>query len=260
MSSFTRSRSLEELEEAVEHDLYDQRPPTDERPFFFNILTPRGVLDAVWTGGRLGVIGTGNLIASVMLALLWIIVAACVVAIVVVPLHRLGLPRMSGPALTSSIAYFALIGLGFMFVQIPLLQRFSVFLGHPTYALAIILFSMILFAGLGSLLSDRVPDERLRSSLHVLPGLTSVLLFAATLSLQPLIEGTIGLGLPGRCVVVTLFVGVVALPLGMFFPLGLRAVRRISDDATPWLWGVNGAAGVLAAVSAVAVSIWGASR
>ena len=67
---------------------------------------------------------------------------------------------------------------------------------------------------------------------------------------------TISIGLFGGGAVVTLFVGVIAFPLGFFFPLGLRTVRRISDNATPRLWGINGAAGVLATVIAVAVSMW----
>ncbi len=163
---------------------------------------------------------------------------------------------MAGTAFAASVLYFALIGMGFMFVQIPLLQRFSVFLGHPTYALAIILFSMILFTGFGSLLSDRLNDLRLQRALMILPAVASVFLLIGVSILQPLIEGTISFGLFGRCVVVTLFVGVTAVPLGFFFPLGLRTVRRISEEVTPWLWGINGAAGVLAGVTAVAVSMW----
>ncbi len=256
LGRLSRCRSLDELDATVAHPLYDQRPPTDERPFFFNLLSPRGVFDGLWARGHLGVAGTGNLIASIVLALLWIIVFLCTIGFVVIPLLRYGIPAMTRNAFSSAVAYFALIGLGFMFVQIPLLQRFSVFLGHPTYALAVILFAMILFAGVGSLLSDRLPEASLGAALAVLPGLAAALLLAATVSLQFLIEGAIGLGLFSRCVVVVFFVGVVSLPLGMFFPLGLRFVRRVSDEVSPWLWGINGAAGVLAAVSAVAVSMW----
>jgi hypothetical protein len=71
-----------------------------------------------------------------------------------------------------------------------------------------------------------------------------------------LIDATIQLGLVQRILVVVTVASLAALPLGLCFPIGLRVVRRISDDATPWMWGVNGAAGVLASVSAVAVSMW----
>jgi len=256
LSSLSECRSHEELLARVEHELYDLRPPTDERPYFFNILKPMAVFRGALSTVDLGVTGSGNLVATLMLLLLFCITTIYLVGTVVVPLIRVGPPQMAGSEFAASALYFALIGLGFMFVQIPFLQRFSVFLGHPTYALAIILFSMILFAGFGSLLSDRLADRHRHRALSILPAVTSGVLLIGAASLQPFIDSTISLGLFGRCVMVTLFVGGTALPLGAFFPLGLRTVRRISDDATPWLWGINGAAGVLAAVSAVAVSMW----
>lgn len=256
LSSLSKSRSQEELLAGIEHELYDLRPPTDERPYFFNILKPRAVFTGDLPDVDLGVVASGNLVATIMLLLLCCITTTCVVGSVVVPLLRVGPPQMAGSIFAASVLYFALIGMGFMFVQIPFLQRFSVFLGHPTYALAIILFSMILFTGFGSLLSDRLADHNLQRALSILPAVASGLLLIASSSLQTLIDSTISLGLLGRCVTVTLFVGVIALPLGAFFPIGLRSVRRISDEATPWLWGINGAAGVLAAVTAVAVSMW----
>jgi len=256
LNGLSSSRSLEELLAKAEHEVYDLRPPTDERPYFFNILKPGVVLLDSFSKDQLGIVGAGNLAATLVLLLLWCITAGGVVGTIVVPLLRTGPPQMVGSVFAGSVLYFALIGMGFMFVQIPLLQRFSVYLGHPTYALAVILFSMILFAGFGSLLSDRLVDLRMQRALTILPAVASVFLLIGLSSLQPLIDATISLGLFGRCAVVTLFVGVVAFPLGFFFPLGLRTVRRISDDATPWLWGINGAAGVLAGVTAVAVSMW----
>lgn len=256
LNSLSTSQSLEELLAKAEHEVYDLRPPTDERPYFFNILKPGVILLDSFSRDQLGVVGVGNLAATLVLLLLWCITASGVVGTIVVPLLRTGPPQMVGSVFAGSVLYFALIGMGFMFVQIPLLQRFSVYLGHPTYALAVILFSMILFAGFGSLLSDRLVDLRMRRALTILPAVAAVTLLIGSASLQPLIDTTISFGLFGRCVVVTLFVGVVAFPLGFFFPLGLRTVRRISDDATPWLWGINGAAGVLAGVTAVAVSMW----
>jgi hypothetical protein len=96
----------------------------------------------------------------------------------------------------------------------------------------------------------------MQRALKILPAVAAVLLLVGVASLQTVIDETISFNLFGRCVVVTLFVGAIAFPLGSFFPLGLRTVRQISDDVTPWLWGINGAAGVLAAVTAVAISMW----
>ena len=181
---------------------------------------------------------------------------ALVAAVVIGPLVRSGLPRMSGASFTLALGYFALIGAGFMLVQIPLMQRFSVYLGHPTYSVAVILFSMILATGVGSFLSDWLDVESNPRWLRVIPPAIAANLLLWTLAIQPLIDTTIQLGLAQRILVVVTVVSLAALPLGLCFPIGLRVVRRISDDATPWMWGVNGAAGVLASVSAVAISMW----
>jgi hypothetical protein len=142
-----------------------------------------------------------------------------------------------------------------MLVQIPFLQRFSVLLGHPTYTFAIILFSMILFTGIGSFLSDRL-KLRTRASLLWLPPAIAALLVTVVLLLDPAIRASARLELPGRTLVVLAFTAPVALLLGGCFPIGMRLVGRLSDSATAWMWGVNGACGVIASVIAVAVSMW----
>jgi hypothetical protein len=185
-----------------------------------------------------------------------VITAALVAATILLPLARSGRPGLDSATFSYCLAYFVLIGLGFMFVQIPLMQRFSVYLGHPTYTIAVILCSMILATGIGSALSDRIDVEAQPNWLRGLPIATAALLLLAIATLQPLIDSTIQLPLAMRCSLVAVFVGAIALPLGTYFPLGLRLVRRLSDEATPWMWGVNGAASVLASVTAVAISMW----
>lgn len=249
------SATPEALSAAVRNPDYDYTPPTDERPYFFNILKPAGLLRNAFDA-KFGVIAAGNMLATLTLILLWAITAGLVAATILVPLSRSGLPRLDRATFSHCVAYFALIGLGFMFVQIPLMQRFAVYLGHPTYTIAVILCSMILASGIGSALSDRIDLDSSPRWLSALSLSTVLLLALAVASIQPLIDRTIHLPLLARCSLVAGFVGVLALPLGTFFPLGLRLVRQLSDEATPWMWGVNGAAGVLASVSAVAVSMW----
>ena len=91
---------------------------------------------------------------------LFVVSLVLVVTAILGPLARAGLPRLDRRSFAHALAYFSLIGAGFMLVQIPLIQRFSVYLGHPTYAVAVILFSMILATGVGSLLSDRLRIEK----------------------------------------------------------------------------------------------------
>jgi hypothetical protein len=250
------SRNPGDLEAAAADVRYDYTPPTDERPYFFNTLKLGSFLFRDSNEPQLGVVAGGNRLATITLAILWMVTFALVAAVVIGPLARSGLPRMSAASFGLALSYFALIGAGFMLVQIPLMQRFSVYLGHPTYSVAVILFSMILATGVGSFLSDWLDVESSPRWLRVIPAVIAVDLLFWTLAIQPIIDNTIQLGLAQRILVVVTAVSLAALPLGLCFPIGLRVVRRISDDATPWMWGVNGAAGVLASVSAVAVSMW----
>jgi hypothetical protein len=142
-----------------------------------------------------------------------------------------------------------------MLIQIPLLQRFSVYLGHPTYTFSIILFLMILAAGLGSLASERVDVDRSRRVL-LLPAVVSAAILIETLLLQIVVERTVGLAMPARTVIVAMFVVPLAFALGFCFPIGMRLVGRRAPALTAWMWGVNGACGVMASIVAVMISMW----
>jgi hypothetical protein len=204
---------------------------------------------------RLG-ISLGNIKALAFLGLLGAVSALLVVAIILVPLVRSGLPEMDRWGFAQAVSYFALIGLGFMLVQIPYMQRFSIYLGHPAYAIAVILFSMILFTGVGSCVSDRLPIEAQPGWLFAVPLAIAAMILGVSLAIQPIIDTTIYLGLSIRCAVVVALVAPVALLLGLCFPIGMRLVGRISGEATAWVWGINGACGVLASALAVALSIF----
>jgi hypothetical protein len=254
LDRIAHSRSREALLATVLPEPLDFTPPTDERPFFFNTLRPTKIVAGIRSST--GVLVRGNLLATATLLLLFLISAGLVSGVILGPLYRSGLPRMDRRGFGHAVAYFTSIGMGFMLVQIPFMQRFSVYLGHPTYAIAVILFSMILFTGIGSFVSDYVPVERKPVLLVVLPLVIAAVVAGCTLALQPVIDGTIRYEIAIRALVVVGFAAPVAFLLGFCFPIGLRLTGRISSDATPWMWGVNGAAGVLASVIAVAVSMW----
>ena len=145
---------------------------------------------------------------------------------------------------------------GFLFVQVPFMQRFSVYLGHPSHAVVVILFSMILTAGIGSLFSERIGIEQSKRFPLLQPLSIAVLLVLWTLAIQPLIENTIQLGLFTRIVLVIAAVTPPSFLMGMCFPMGMRLVEQLSPDALPWMWATNGAASVLGGVLAMGVSIW----
>jgi hypothetical protein len=231
-------------------------PTWDANPFFFNQLrlpdptTPTSRLHAALRES--GVLH-GSLTASLTLLTLVIISMVVVVMVIIVP--AMSSTRRSSANITLwSSAYFLLIGVAFMFVEISLIQRMSLFLGHPIYSLAIVLFSIILATGVGSLLSDRAVSLSV-SSLVGWPLVLAVYLGLLPLWWGKLLDETETGSLIERasvCLVTLLPAGVL---MGFMFPTGMRLCTRIDSRITPWLWAVNGAAGVLASGAVVLVSI-----
>ena len=154
-----------------------------------------------------------------------------------------------------------------MLIQIGLLQRFSVYIGHPTYTLAIVLFSMLLFTGAGSLLSGRVSVAPGSRAFWVPIGIAAALALTATV-LPAALAATVTFGLAVRTLAVIAFAGPLAMLLGMCFPMGVRLIEQRGsvpahevgltprDSIVAWAWGVNGAFSVLASIVAVAISMW----
>ena len=254
LESIVGSRDGAALHAVTKDAFLDLSPPTDGRPFFFNQLRldRLGDLDLTDLGARTGVYG-GNLIATLTLAMLILISLVLVLATIVFPL-RATVERPGSALVLAGTAYFALIGTGFMLAEIALLQRISVFLGHPVYALSVVLFSLIVSTGIGSLVSERFPLDT--------PGrlvgwavLTAAYVFTLPWWLPDLLIGLESSGLVARAGLAIAVLAPAGFLMGFGFPTGMRLVSAIDTGPTPWFWGINGAAGVLAASVAVIVSI-----
>ena len=197
--------------------------------------------------------GRGNLLATITVV---IVVALSTILVLIttivpsLPSIRRVTPRI---ALLGSV-YFVLIGFGFMFIEIGLIQRISIYLGHPVYGLSIGLFGIIVSTGIGSLCSSR---------LSLLTGVR-IQLWAAALGLYLILlpywfpmlvdEFASGSLLVRAAVSLTAIVPSGVL-MGFGFPTGMEIVNAIDSRPTPWFWAVNGAGGVLGAGIAVLVSI-----
>jgi hypothetical protein len=248
----------------------DLTPPTDARPFFFNMLKPANWLKNVASANQLDQSFLGNLQAShtLLYATLVSFVLSCMTLLWPLLGRSRELRAFSLGQVASALAYFALIGLGFMFVEMGLLSPLNVFLGHPTLALSVLLGGMIFFAGIGSLWSGRVDLSR-PLWLRLYPWIPAALVLAVSLGLLPAMHafGALPTGL--RVAVALALVAPPAVGLGLCFPLGLRLAERMEQAAAgrgpttpprlgPWLWGVNGAFGVCASGLALSTSmIWG---
>jgi hypothetical protein len=252
LDRIVRSRTRDELARAVADRDLDFSPPSDNRPFFFNMLklTSFARAGSLPTGGAVG----GNIYATTTLVVLFFIAGVMVLAVIAWPLVSRGRPALPGLAFGASVLYFAGIGLGFMLAQMALLQRFSIYLGHPTHTLSVTLFSMILFAGMGSYLSDRLALA-VRAERR-LPLAAAAILVLIVAIVQPVTDATIAAPLAVRSALAVAVLAPLSIVLGFFFPIGMRLVGAIAPSATAWMWGVNGACGVLGSIVAVAISIW----
>ncbi|RDI62114.1 class I SAM-dependent methyltransferase [Microvirga subterranea] len=244
----------EALDQATGGSYLDLSPSTDARPFFFNQLRLDRLFDQdVFSLASRGGVYGGNLSATLTLAILILISAVLVAATILVPLRS---TVGTGPSalVGAGTLYFALIGIGFMMAEIGLLQRISVFLGHPVYALSVVLFSLILSTGIGSLVSERAPLDSGGRLIGwaVLTSLYLLLLPAWLPEILLRLESANLLLRAGLAVVVLAPAGFL---MGFGFPTGMRLVGAIDETPTPWFWGINGAAGVLAASVAVLTSI-----
>ncbi len=243
-------------------------PPTDARPFFFNMLKPGAWLRNRASVNQLDLSFLGNLQATQTL------LYATLVSLLL-SLLTLALPMASrvrelrafrrGDVL-AALGYFALIGLGFMFVEMGLLSPLNVFLGHPTLALAVLLGGLIFFTGLGSMLSARIDVSRLGWA-RLYPLIPAAMVLLAALALLPMMHAFQAAPTPIRIAASVALLIPPALGLGLCFPLGLRLTERMELTTAgvhpqtrlgPWLWGINGAFGVCASGLALGTSmVWG---
>jgi hypothetical protein len=227
---------------------YNVGPVSDSAPFFFFTLKTRHVIANILAGTGHGMDWRINL-GVVVLGMLLIISILAVAAFLILPLalHR----RHENNARTTSILallFFIAVGFGYILVEISLIQRFVLFLGHPTYALTVVVFLLLLSSGAGSVAARRwIPEGN-----RILPllGLIAGLILLNVLVLPRLLS--IAIGLP--FIIKLVLSGVVLAPLGflmgMPFPTGLRLVKTVE-----WAWALNAAASVLGSVMAMIIAI-----
>ena len=256
LQSMVASTNRGQLDRAASSATLDLTVTTDNRPFFFNQLRFQNIprmLPAMMRNELPGGVLRGNLTASMILVLIFAIATLAVVGTILLPLR--GAARSaSRPLIGRGTAYFALIGIGFMFAEISLLQYFGIFLGHPIYAMGVCLFSLILSSGIGSLASGRY---RLDTTGRITGWgtLVGAYLIAAQYVLPSVFASATASELPVRIGIALVVVMPAGFLMGFAFPTGMMLVERIDREPTPWFWGINGATGVLASVGAVMIGM-----
>jgi hypothetical protein len=227
---------------------FDLRPTTDNRPFFWRFVQWRGLpeLRDQLGGRQLPYLELGFFLAVVTL----VQIGAIAVLLIVLPLFRMG---WAGAGRRWTLGYFAGLGLGFIFFEIVLIQKLTLYLGQPVYAAAAVLAVLLVSSGSGSWFSGRLPASG--RVLRRIALLVAGLILACALGLPALLGWSVGWSALSKAVVVLVALALPAFVMGMLFPLGLRRLAGADGPQVPWACAIDSCMSVTATALATLVAL-----
>jgi hypothetical protein len=244
----------------------DVTPTTDDRPFFFHTTKLRNhsfVAPVLRLFGvhverpvNPGAWATGGLTALLVL----LAISSCLIVLFILAPLALTSRGALGPGWLRSLAYFACLGGAFMLIEVALLQRFVLLLGHPVYSLTVTLFSLLLGTGLGSVLSRRIGDTHVRRAAIGACGAVVVVALLWASVLPAIVQAAIAWPLTLRLALAIALMTPAGMLMGIPLPAGVRLLAASQPQLVAWAWGMNGALSVLGAILAVFIAMnWGFS-
>ncbi len=236
------------------HYRYNISPVTDNQPFFFYTVQPRDILAFVANASRRSADFKINEAVPLLYALMAISILATAIILALPPMV-LGarLPRHKG--VLRFLLYFLCIGAGYILIEMALIQKFVLFLGHPTYALTVVIFSMLVSSGLGSYFSRRIlgdDDRRLYRALALIAVLVALLAALVT----PVLAAGVGLPLALKFAIAVAMISPAGFVMGMPFPTALKRLEEWHKPSVRWAWSLNAAASVLGSVGSLVCGIY----
>ena len=229
---FTKFILAADVEQFYKNYPFRIEPPTDNEGFFFHMLK----LKDFWRvfnfknieGGQLH-----NYYSVFILITILIITSILSLLFILLPLlfrkAKFLVPKKEA---LRYVLYFAFLGLGFMLIEISLIQRFSIFLGHPIYSIIIALFSILLFSGIGSLLIGKLNIEISKViSVLILMGIVFLIISFSFFKIQG--------SLISKSFLSILFLAPLGLFMGMPFPSGINLLDKKDRQLIPWAFGIN---------------------
>jgi len=222
----------------------------DNSPFFFHTLRVKDLWNSLFLSWESKKTNVGILV----LFLVFLVAFALVLLFILVPLF-LSQRATSGceRAHPSQLGYFICLGLGFILAEMTLVQKFILFLGQPVYALSIVLFSMLVFSGLGSF-SSRLFTSRVNQNIRFACLLIALLILIYVGLLPAVLYKCVSLPTPYKALIVVVLLFPLSFWMGIPMPLGIHRLKIRSAAMVPWAWGVNGSASVLGSVGAVLIA------
>jgi hypothetical protein len=246
MSIESGRRSLKELEGEVTKVGHDINPVSDNSPFFYKFDSgiPKPVSRA--------------LVFSITATFLVIILPLVVLKKQPhMQKSRSSKKRKPGGNPIPFAVIFLMLGMGFMMVEISLIQRFVLFLGRPVLSLAVLLFSLLGGAGMGSILSGNVTPSRIAKGGSATGLITAIMLLIYAFALPVIFHQFLGLRIAHRVLIAILLLMPLGGVMGFPFPLALRSLKeRGIDHYIPWMWGINGISSVLGSTATVVIAIY----
>ena len=228
---------------------------TDDRPYYLDLF----MTEHYWSGAFWSRLQSGDIRRheAAQLARLFFVVAVSIAAAVLIlgPLAFRRGPR-AGANRGSHLGFFFCLGGGFMILEVVLMQKGSLMFGNPGLTIAVVLAAIVLFTGLGSLISDRTFARGLSFRLVA----AGIIAYGLTLylGLDPLLHALLGWSMAAKALALMMIIAPGALLMGHLFPQGLAAARRDDPALVPWAWGINGATGTVAAgLTPLLAQAWG---
>jgi hypothetical protein len=222
-------------------------PITDDRPYFFNFFRFGQVPDIIKNFGKSTQPFGGGGYLILITALLVSIILSFLFILLPLKLRKI---RFSIKHDYKYLIYFFCLGFGFFFIEIPFIQKFILLLGKPAFALAIVLFSIMLAAGMGSYVTSRF-----RIDIRWVVGIIVAYILLFIFGFSYIGDFIISKALWQRFIYSVVFVLPLGFVMGMPFPLAISKARQKRHEIIPWLWAVNGCTSVVGSIAAVIISI-----
>ncbi|MGB5287824.1 MAG: hypothetical protein WBN42_04995, partial [Ignavibacteriaceae bacterium] len=251
--------SREERQKLYNEYPFNIKPATDNQPYFSQFLQWNTIplLADLFGNQSVPFFEVGYLI----LYLTFIQITVLAIVLIIIPLFRIGFKGSNTPTPSSfgrtskirTLAYFSGLGLGYMFIEIILIQRFTLYFGNVIYAAALVVCLMLVSSGFGSLVSQKISPKPYRIILIVSFIIVSLLIYS--LFLSGWLKTTIGFSLTVKIILSFLLIAPPAFFMGMPFPMGLKLLSSRDSVQVPWAWGINGVFSVVSAVLAVIIAV-----
>jgi predicted membrane-bound spermidine synthase len=253
-NDFTRLLRSSDPEQFEADYPFDISPVNDDRPFFFYTVQPRDLWDYLVNASTVPIDYKINRAVPLLFGMMAVSLLATAIILALPPV-LLGARLPGRKGVRVFLLYFLLIGAGYILVEVALIQRFVLFLGHPTYALTVVIFSLLISSGTGSYWSRRAIGNDRRRWMKAL-GLIALLVAALALVVSFTLSAAVGLPLWLKMAITVLLIAPAGFVMGMAFPTGLDQLERWHKPSVRWAWSINAASSVLGSVGALVSAIY----